>query len=509
VKLKDVLSLAKQFRKSLCLCLLLGAPLLALALPVNALIKLENTVAKTYATSLAVLTGKVEGVNAETRVVDVGILETLKGKSPGQRLRVQIAAPAELLKEIAPAQPLVFFLCETEGAGGAMIHLADKWLLANGIPNSNLQVWRVVQVHDTMSQSFPGRTAALVRLVGDLKAGKFTILDKWERKPFAGGVHKIAKLNVQKPSWIMAADINGDKKPALLAGSASGTRLLLATANGYEDATEQSGLSGSASGYHASGDIFSRGDGKLDLLLGDTLWISQGAGAGKRFVAAKAQLELPAKGQPLAAALADVTGDGKPDALLLSDSGELRIFANPGAPDKPWPLHATKTLWTEAETAGKPQAKAFAAFGDWGDDGKLCVMTVSETGIVRYALDANGGAPADLLRLTGADLRKNEKYRGGLKNVMAAALHMGESPRPDLFVLCDSGGLLLVNRGFGTYLLDDNAGAAFASGAEGQAGLKFTPATPWTPACLRGGAVDDLLVVGEDGTLYEVGNSPR
>jgi hypothetical protein len=137
---------------------------------------------------------------------------------------------------------------------------------------------------------------------------------------------------------------------------------------------------------------------------------------------------------------------------------------------------------------------------------------------VRYALDADGGPPADLLRLTGVDLRRNEKYRNGLKNIHAAALHIGESsvaqadksPRGlDLLAVCDAGALLLVNRGFGTFLLDDNPGGASAAPASGPgiwSALKLGPSALWAPADLHGRGVDDLLVLGEDGTLYEVDN---
>lgn len=468
-----------------------AAALLAVALPVNALIKLEMTVAKVYETSKAVLVGKVAAVSADTRVVDVTVAETLKGKAPGEKLRVQIAAPADLLKDIAPAQPLVFFLAETEGAGLAIVHVADTWLLAHGVPNSGFQVWRTVQVYEAARQSFPGRTAALVRIVTDLKSAKSPLINKWDRKPFAGGVRKLARLDIQKPNWILAADLNGDKKPDLLVGTAAGTRLFLAAADGFADATGQWGLAGSAGGYHALGDV--DGDGKTDLLLDNTLWLNQGG----KFIAAKARLELPANARPLAAALADLTGDQKPDALLLSANGELRVFENPAAPDKPWPPRETKTLWKDAE------APAYAAFGDWGDTGKLHVVAVSAAGIVRYALDPDGGPPADLLRLTGVDLRKNPKYRDGLKNVRAVALHMDDDRRLDLFAVCDTGALLLVNRGLGAFLLDDNAPNPFA----GQPTLSAS--APWTSADLHAHGVDDLVILTDDRTLYEADNGPR
>jgi hypothetical protein len=384
------------------------------------------------------------------------------------------------------------FVSQAKGSGTAGIHIADTWLLATGIPNSEMLAWRVVQVHEGLRQSFPGRTAALLRVLNDIKAGKHTILDKWERKLFPGGVRKRAKLNLQKPLWMLAAPISSNKQPDLLIGAASGTRLFVARGDDYTDATDQWGNWGAAGKYRATGDI--DGDGKTDLLLDDILWINQGT----KFVPAKTRLELPA-GKPLAAALIDVTGHQRPDAVLLSASGELRVFENPGGTDKPWPLRLSKTLWKEGP------APSAAVFGDWGDTGKVHVMVITETGMVRYPLDDGGGPPADLLRLTGTDLRKDSKYRNGLKIVSAVPLRLEGGLRTHLFAVCDTGNFLLVNRGFGTFLFDDKTGFSLTAG-DHPLPIKLSPATPAAAADLHGRGSDGLLLLGEDGTLYEADN---
>jgi len=484
-----------------CLTILLCiATILALNSPSLALIKVDWTVEKLYKTSKAVVIGNVVDVVAESRLINVNLTQALKGKSPGPKIRVQIVAPVELLKEIKADQPLVFFLADAptaDGTSGAVIHVGDTWLLANGVANSNLLVWRVVQSFDTVKQSFPGRTSALVKMVNELNAGTGSFMDKFERKPFDGGMHKRAKLEVSKPLWMLAEDLNGDKKPDLLIGSASGVQLFLAKGDSYEDATEQWGLKGITGNFHAIADI--NGDGKPDLLLDKTLWINQG----QKFTPVNANFDLPSKSAPLAAALIDATGDQKLDALFLGSDGDIRIFVNPGAPDKPWTMKPAKPLWAEGD------APVFAAFGDFGDTGKPHVMVLRKSGITRYALDADSGPASDLARLSGIDFKKLEKYHGEFKNASGVTLSMNGESRPDVFVFSDAGSILLLNRGLGTFFLDESASTVLTSNGTKPLPLVPSPSTVWTRADLKGKGVDDLLLLGEDGTLYSIENSPR
>jgi hypothetical protein len=254
-------------------------------------------------------------------------------------------------------------------------------------------------------------------------------------------------------------------------------------------------LAGAAVGTRAAGDV--NGDSRADLLLHSTIWINDG----RRLTASKAPLDLPGSLRPLAAALIDVTGDGKPDAAILAVNGDLRVFENPGVPDRPWPPRLVRTL------EKMPTPPAMAAFGDWGDDSKPHVLVVGESGIARYSLTADNAAPADLQRLTGVNMSKNAKYRAGLKNVQAVALAADNNGRPDVLAICDGGGLLLLNRGFGTCLLDQDAAGPFAAHNNYQPPFRLSAATPWTAADLDGDGLDDLLVATEDGTLYEVINA--
>lgn len=470
----------------------------ALAFTVQALIKVDWTVEKLYKTSKTVAIGKVTEVTTANHVINVDLAPALKGKLPGPKIRVQIVAPAELLKDISAEQPMVFFFADAQGAAnaGAVIHVADTWLLANGVPNSNQLVWRVVQAYDTVRQSFPGRTSALVKLVSDLNAGTSTFVDKFERKPFSGGMRKRAQLSFQNATWMIAEDVNGDGKPDLLVGSAAGTRLFISKGDAYEDETEAWGLPTAAVKYHAMGDV--NGDGKIDLLLDNALWINQG----QKFVAVKPNFELP-KGAPLSAALIDVNGDQKLDAAFLSADGELRIFENPGAAEKPWTARAAKQLWNGGDVP------IFAVFGDFGDTGKAHAMVVLKNGIMRYAFDADGGAPADAARLSGIEFKKLEKYHEGFKNVTAVTLLINGESRPDLFMYSDAGGLLLLNRGLGTFFMDENASDALTNKNANPLPLAPSPSTAWTRAELHGKGIDDVLLLEADGALYEMDNSPR
>lgn len=471
-----------------------GLVLAAGVLPAVGVIRVDFPVSKIYDASKAVAIGTVGAVNPDNRVLEVKITETVKGDSPGETVRVQIMAPAELIKDVAAGKPLILFVAKDKDGGVGLIHLADTWLMAERIPNSTPQAWRIGQVYDA-AQSFPGRTAALVRLMAEFNAGKPTLLDKIDPVFFRGGAKEVAKLAVAKPTFLVAADVNGDKKPDLVVGAVAGVRLFLATGAGYEDATEKCGLAGAAGAFCAAGDF--SGDGKVDLLIGKTLWINEGG----KFVAAKAALDIPDGPAPLAAALADVTGDKKPDALILLPGGKLLVFENSGAADKPWTARPARTLWQDGSPA------VAAAFGNWDDNGKVSLVVVRDAGLACYAVAEDGVPPAEYPRLTGN--RQGVPYKaapGGPKNAMAVAMDVSGDRRVDFLLLADGADLLLINRGFGTFLPALDIGAGITPPQPKGLPFKPTPSTPWAAADLRGDGADDLLVLTEDGRLFEVDN---
>ncbi|MGD0898579.1 MAG: VCBS repeat-containing protein, partial [Thermoguttaceae bacterium] len=466
--------------RQLGLVLPLSAVWLLIAWPAAAVIKVEMPVSKMYSTAKAVVIGAVESVTVEDHVVDVRVVEAAKGESPGERLRIQVLAPPGLVHNVVKGQPAVFFEGRPRDQPVAVVHLADTWLLANGVPNT--PIWRVSQLYDGKS-AFPGRTQALVRLIGELKAGKSPILDRVDQDFFRGGAKKIAKLDVQSPAWMLAADFAGRKRTDLVIGTARGVRLFLSEKDGYRDATDGWAAWKGPGGYHAAGDL--NGDGRPDLLLDDTLWINEGG----KFTAVPWRIELPANTRPLAAAILDARGQKRPDVWLLSADGQLRVLENPGTLDKPWPARPPQSLWKDAP------APAAAVLGDWGDTGKPHAVVVGGMGVMRYALDADGGPPADFTRLTGLEPGKSaQQHRAALTRGTALALDVNHDGRTDLLALSEAGGLLLINRGYGAFLFDKNSGEALAPDAKTPLGVDLPPATVWAAADVNGDGRDGLLV---------------
>ena len=150
--------------------LLLG--LIALAAPrARAVINIDMPVEKIFEAVKAVAIGTVTAVNGENRVIDLKTTAMLKGAPVGDVFRVQISAPAELIKKISADQPLVLMTGEDFGKPVALIHVADTWLLAEFLPASKTPAWRVVQAHQA-KRSFSGSTAELVKLLSGLKGAK-------------------------------------------------------------------------------------------------------------------------------------------------------------------------------------------------------------------------------------------------------------------------------------------------------------------------------------------------
>jgi hypothetical protein len=478
--------------------LTLPAVWLLWASPAGAVIKVDMPVSKIYETSQAVAVGIVDRVNAENRALEVKVRETLKGPPVGQRFRVQVLGPADLFGRVAPEQPIALFVGKVRGGAIAIVHLADTWLLANRVPGAEPPLWRIMQLHNDARQAFPGRTAALLTLLQEMKAGKPTILDKLDQSPFTAA-RQVARLPVQRPLWLLAGDFDGGGKPGLVVGTAAGPRLFLAGPDGYADVTQQwGGLRGGAD-YRAVGGLSGRGH--LHLLLDDTLWIN----SGRKFTPVRpAGMTLPRSARPLAAALVDGAGKGRLDAVFLAANGELRIYENPGALDTPWRAQPPRTLWS----ADEPPPLA-AEIGNFGDSSGPCALVVRASGITRYGLRPGDAAAADFARLTGTEFsRYSGKFPAGLKNSRVAGLDVNGDGRRDLFVLCRSSGLLLVNRGFGAFLADADAGGVFTAPGPNPPPFRLAPSAVWAPAALGEDRCEGLLVLTEAGVLFQVFHKP-
>jgi len=485
----------------------------AMVLPVgraNAVIKVEMPVSRIYGTSKAVYVGVVSTITASNRLVDVKVIGTLRGESPGANIRIQIVSPADLIAKVASDAPVVLFVGKARGGAMAVLHLADTWLLAKRAGDSTPQIWRVVQKHNA-KQTFPGRTSALVKVVRKIAGGKTPILDSTDVAFFRSPLHKLAKLSVAGARWILAADFDYDRKTRkidLVVGTDKDVRLLLGGATGYTDVTDQWALKSGPVGYRAIVDV--NRDRRPDLILGDTIWTNKRG----KFEAVKLPLPAPAaKDVPLAIGVVHVgnywsSRSSRPNLLFLTASGRLQVIKYASASKKSktrtWTAEPPRQLWPADSPA------IAAEFGNFGDTSKPHVLAVREDGVTRYSLDAAGGGPADFERLTGVNLKKYyERYAGGFKSPLVTDLDVNGDRRRDLLIICDSGGMLMVNRGYGTFLCDYDSGGEIATHPKAAPKLKLTARTPWTAVDLHRDGRDDLLVLTADGTLYEVPNKKR
>lgn len=462
-----------------------------------ALIKLEFPVSRMYRDSKVVRSATIVSVDAARAVLEAGPAATFKGGAAPDRLRLAIAAPTNVVARVAVGQPVVLFCAESENAGAAIIHLADTWLLAQAVPEAKPPVLRIVQNYDA-AKAFPGRTASLVRLLTAMKNGKSPLEDKIDPACLEGTPREVANLGV-RATFLEVADLNGDARPDLLVGAADGVRLWLAGAKGYTDATDAWGLRGLRAERAAVGDV--NGDGRPDVLLGATLLLRQG----DKFVRAEPALETPPEADWAAAALADVTGDGKADGVVLSAKGELTVLTNPGEPGKPWPRNVRR-LWTDGPAAVTARFSA-----DWGDDGKLHVLVARAGGITRYAVAPDGPAPMPFPQLTGAEWLATLKIDGlPAGAVKSVACDYDGNGKLDWLLLAGNDGVVLLNRGFGAYYADYSVHPRLRP----QPPKAAMPFAIGPGAILAGGALQqdepprqNLLVLTEEGRLYEVPNT--
>lgn len=477
--------------------------LLGILLPAaaaRAVIRRDTTTEKTYAESKAVVVGTITKVVPDTWLVEVKATETVKGDPFPDTFRIQVKNPPELIKSAAAGQPVVVFLTGAPGSE-IKVHIADTWLTAVVRPNMNPPLWLVRSGDKNGPLAFPGRTEALVKIVAEHKAGTpSTLLNAVDAKVLHGGAKEAAKLPVAKPTFLLAADVNGDKKPDLLVGTADGVKLFLATAGGYDDATAAWGLSAAKGAKAAAADV--NRDGKVDLLIGKTVWLNDG----QKFTASKAPLDVPDAPAVVAEGLIDVNGDAKPDAVVVLADGQLLTFANLGLPDQPW----AKGPARKAVEAGTPLA---AVFGDFGDNGKPHALVVTDAAVVRVPLDPAAGSAGDFERLTGEKLSSQPGFDAPTKAASAGVMDVNGDGRADVVVVGDGGNVVLVNRGFGTFLIDPDAGRPLL-GPDGKAGdkalaFKVTPTSAWAGADVKGDGTDEVLVLADDGRLFVVDNPPK
>lgn len=468
--------------------------ILGMLIPASAIIKIDFPVSRVYQEAGIVAVGEVTGVNPGSGLECV-IRETLKGRLPDANFT--IATPADLAKQAKAAQPVVVFI----QGDRAILHLADAWYEAGRTAGGTQ--WAIRGPYP-MVKNYPGRTAGLAAIVREIKAGRKGIQDGIGHE-FVGSLRDWGDLGVT-PTFLAAADVNGDGSFDLIVGTAEGVRLFVAGAAGYSDVTDAWGLKGVSCRRGAAGDV--NGDGKPDLLLGNTLWVRKG----DRFEKAPGTLSLPPEADWAAATLADADGDKLADAVVLARTGYLKIALNPGASAGTWAMKSD-TLWSGGEPA---LAAVFSQ--DWGDDGALYVLVVHPRDIVRYPVGSAPDPRSDFRRLTAASLSEYPKIGPmPLQVDLCTAIDYDGNGRQDLVLVTRGGGITLANRGYGAMLINGFLHTQFRSTSTWKPApripklaFEITPSVCVAPGKRAGrtgkGNAQNLFILREDGHLFELIN---
>ena len=457
----------------------LSAALILAASPAYGLIAVKTPIDGLFRSSRQIVIGKVSAIAADRPLVDVDVVESIRGTFPGQKMRIQVVKPEGLVKELAPGSPVVLMMVGAKYA----IHMGDRWLLAEPLPG---QAFRVLDEQD-LRQTFPGRTESLAKLFKEMKTRMNRLLNLYEDNIFRPA-KPLGTLAAKGAQALLAADFDGDKKPDLLVQTADGVRLFLNSNGKFEQAAAQ--LPGG--GPLLAGDI--NGDGKPDIVAGGKLHLNQG---GK--FSTGVDLALPPAGEILTAAIADVSGTNRQDIVIVKKDGQLLIWQNPGPAGGTWVAQSARALWPAADPA--PVA---AAVGAWDDDGRAHLMVIRPAEIVRYALAADGPAPADIARLTGERMGVIDRENRGLAGAVVVTLDSNADGRTDLLAVNEPFGVMLINRGFGAFFASSVTPRALKDQP-----FKLTPKTLLAAGDFSGDGCEDVVVLTEEGELYLVDNPPH
>lgn len=418
--------------------LLVLIPLALWADCARAVIAVKLPVSKMYDGASTVIVGNITKLNTENGAITASA-KALKGTT-GETLRFKLEGfPAVLaaLKEGAP-----FVLLTGSHANDFALHIGDTWFLPQAIKED---LYQVKQERD-LKQSYPGTTAALMKIAQDRAASKYNMLDQITEQDaksmLHGGVKDLGKFDAANFTALQTIkSIRGNRK-SLVAVGKDGMKFFAVANNAISPA--------------------------------------------------RASLPAIPVADVIAISVVDLTGTGAPVIATLKKTGQLDLYETPTNPVP------TKTLqlWKDGSIASA------AAFGNFGEDEKPCVIVIKDETIERYPLD--GAAPADFLRLTGERLTTYHKDQPKwLAGATAAPIDINGDGKTDLLINTAAGPMLLVNRGYGAFFIDQDVAKILKTEA-GQP--LITGKSLWTAIDVDSDDLDDLLVINESGASTAVMN---
>ena len=509
-----------RYQRLVWAAVLSAAVLSAVAVPAGAVIKPDVDVDRMYKVARSLLIGRITSVDAKNGMVKADIKEDLKTRRRGAAIKpalgkveLDFKALPKVLQYVQVGKPVVII----HGRIRAAVHIADTLCVVRKLPNTDLP--RYVLSTSTDWTVFPGVTPALVGAIKAVKANKWTNPNGVAHWMFPR-YRRISQLKFA-PTAMACGDFNGDGLPDLIALEPGGAEVHLARSGGYEkaalvDATKDWGIGDVKASAVAVGDV--NGDGKADLVLDDTLYVSDG----KRFTAGKALRKAPAGTKLIAVGIGPTVDGGKADIVLLSQDGMVFIYRN-GPVDRPWNAQPPRSLWKE--DAASPTQKACISLFGYNDH--LYVMALRSEGPTRYPLNPDDGRPADAMHMAHAAkgrFKPGNIYRaltplrvetrlGHLKeNQFGRALSLmmftDKGRDADMALLGRGHGVFLLNGRMGMFRHDRKTGKNAGNQVAGSRGKLIIPQISATAAAdiNRKDGVDELIFATPDGKVFMADN---
>jgi hypothetical protein len=419
--------------------ILLGTAMALLAADALAVIAVKLPVSQMYDGARTVIVGNVTKLNPQTGAVTASA-KALKGAT-GDVLRFKLEGFPAVVARLKEGSPFVL-LTGTHPEDFAL-HLGDTWFL----PEAKAEGLYLVKQERDLKQSYPGTTAALMKIAQDRAAKKYNMLDQVTEQEgksmLHGGVKDLGKFDAAPFTSLQTIKALRGNRKSLIALGKDSMKFFAASDQGITPARPS----------------------------------------------------LPAipVADVIAVSVVDLTGTGAPVVVALKKTGQLDLYQTPGN------TTATKTihLWKDNTTASA------AAFGNFGEDEKPCVIVIKDDNIERYSLDASS-QPADFLRLTGERVSTYHKDKPNwLSGATAAPVDINGDGKTDVLINTIAGPMLLINRGYGAFFIDQDVAKILKTEA-GQP--LITEKSLWTAIDVDGDHLDDLLIINESGAAIAVMN---